>query len=65
MGQTKAGAYKFRQTMIDKYGSYENYLQFMRDIAVSGGKASSGYQFAHGKVDPKVASQIAWEKRNK
>ena len=65
MAQTKAGSIIHRQTMIEKYGSYENYLQFMRDIAVSGGKASSGYQFAHGKVDPKVASQIAWEKRNK
>ena len=65
MGQTPDGVKKFKQTMIEKYGSYDEYLDFMSSIGVKGGKASSGYQFAHGKVDPKVASQIAWEKRNK
>ena len=65
MAQTKAGLEKRKQTMIKKYGSYENYIQFMRNIAPQGGQASSGYKFAHGKVDPKVASQIAWANKQK
>lgn len=38
MAITKAGLVKRRQTLIEKYGSYENYKKFMREIGKSGGK---------------------------
>jgi len=62
---TPEGGKKIKETMIKKYGSYEAYKDFMRSIASTGGKNSSGYAFAHGKVDPVVAGTIGWEKKSK
>lgn len=59
MGQTKEGARKQRATMIAKFGSEEEYLEWMRDNASRAGQASSGYEFAHGRVDPNIASVMA------
>ena len=51
MAGTKAGAAKARQKLIEKFGTVEAYKAYMRTVASQGGKNSSGYAFAHGKLD--------------
>jgi general stress protein YciG len=55
MSGTKVGYAKVRIKMIQRFGSESAYLQWKRDSGSKGGKASTGYAFAHGKVDPSVA----------
>lgn len=52
MANTAAGGIKLRETMINKYGSYEKYLEHMRANASKGGKNGVGHAYGHGKVDP-------------
>jgi len=50
--QTKKGGTKYRETMINKYGSYEAWREHLKSIGAKGGANGTGYEFAHGKVDP-------------
>lgn len=52
MAQTQEGVSKWKQSMINKYGSYEKYLEHMKAVGAEGGKKTRGYEFAHGMVDP-------------
>lgn len=55
---------KFKTTMINKYmrlnpgfneqQAEEAWRKVMKAHASKGGKNSSGYEFGHGKVDPRV-----------
>jgi len=53
MAQTKAGAAKARDKMIEKHGSLEAYRKFYADIGRKGGKNGTGHKFGHGEVDPR------------
>jgi len=49
----------WKATMLRKFNGDEKALQaHMKSIGTRGGKASSGYEFAHGAVDPSVAGKI-------
>lgn len=37
MTNTKAGGAKYRETMIKKYGSYEKFVESMREVGRKGG----------------------------
>ena len=50
--QTKKGAKKYVETMINKYGSYEAWLEHLKSIGAKGGANGTGHTFAHGKADP-------------
>lgn len=63
MTQTKAGAAKARQTLINKFGSFESYNEWLHQNSSKGGKNGTGYPFAHGKVDPKVAGRLGGSKK--
>lgn len=52
MTQTEAGAKRMVATMIEKYGSYQNYKIQMALKGSIGGQNSRGYKWAHGKADP-------------
>lgn len=52
MANTKQGGEKLRERMIEKHGSYENYLAHMKAIASKGGKNGTGHAYGHGMVDP-------------
>lgn len=56
-------AAKRKATMIKKHGSEAKWREALREIGREGGKASSGYEFAHGKVDPKKAGKKGAERR--
>lgn len=58
MGQSKAGAAKAKQTLIDKHGGIEGYRAFMVSIAAKGGRNGVGHEFGHGSVDPRVIGKI-------
>ena len=47
--QTKAGAQKAKATLLAKDPDY------FKKLGQKGGKATSGYAFGHGKVDPAEA----------
>jgi len=49
---------KTKETMIKKFGSEKAYKEYMRTIASKAGKSTSGYPFAHGKVNPSVAGRF-------
>jgi hypothetical protein len=51
--------------MVAKFKSEKEYLEWMRDNASKAGQASTGYEFAHGKIDPNKASAMAVEARAK
>lgn len=53
MANNKAGGQKLRETMINKHGSYENYVAYMKQVASVGGKNGTGHAYGHGKVDPR------------
>jgi len=38
--------------MIERHGSYEKYVAYMKEIASKGGKNGTGHEYGHGKVDP-------------
>lgn len=50
MAYRKGGA--LVESMIKKYGSYEAWVDHMREIAAKGGKQGTGHEFAHGRLDP-------------
>jgi general stress protein YciG len=50
MAGTKEGGKKAAATNMRKWGK-----DFYKNIGSEGGKKSSGYDFAHGMVDPEVA----------
>ena len=50
--QTKKGASKYRETMINKYGSYDAWREHLKSIGAKGGANGVGHTFAHGKADP-------------
>jgi general stress protein YciG len=52
MSGTKAGAAKTKAKNLAKNPNY------YRDIGKVGGKNSSGYEFAHGKIDPAIAGAV-------
>ena len=52
MAQTKEGARKTVETNIKKYGA-----DYYKIIGSKGGKAGTGHQFAHGKINPSVAGR--------
>jgi len=49
MSQTPAGAIKFKETMIKKFGSQEAWAQYMRENGRKGGTLSVGGGFAFGE----------------
>ena len=49
---------RLRLTMIEKYGSLEEYKAHMKEIASKGGKNGTGYGFAHGLLDPVEKGRI-------
>lgn len=55
MAGTREGNLKVRQKLIEKYGSYEAYLQKMRENAGVGGKKSKGGGFANGEKGRELA----------
>jgi general stress protein YciG len=58
MAKTKAQT-QWHITMLAKFNGDEKALQaHMQKIGGQGGKNSSGYQFAHGTVDPSVAGKV-------
>lgn len=63
MTNNKSGGQKAKQTLIKKYGSYEAYLEKMRENARKGGKNGTSNGFAHGKVNPVEAGKKGAEKR--
>lgn len=44
--QTKAGVNKYKETMIKKFGSYENWLKHLKTMGSKGGKATVPKGFA-------------------
>lgn len=64
MAGSKEAALKASATRLKKYGP--NYFKSMGSL---GGKASKGYKFAHGKVDPsdagKKGAQVSAQVRGK
>lgn len=70
MAGNKAGAAKKLAYLIEQFGSLELAKEARRKqmaaIGSTGGKASSGYKFAHGKVSPveagKKSSNKTWWK---
>lgn len=50
MGNTKKGGKKFVQTMINKYGSYEKWIDQMRINGSKGGSKNGTGGFASDKV---------------
>lgn len=61
--QTKIGVQRYRETMIKRFGSEKAWKDNMRMNAAKGGRATRGYGFAHGKIDPKDASLLGTSKR--
>lgn len=69
MSQTKKGAAKARQTKIDKFGSYEAYIEHYREIGRKGGKVkSSSKGFAYDREKASEAGRkgglATWRNRN-
>ena len=56
---------KFRATMIKKHGSLEKWQAYNKAHASKGGKNSSGYEFGHGKVDPRVVGSKGGKAKKK
>lgn len=46
MAQTKAGVNKYRETMIAKYGSKENWLKHLKEMGSKGGRNGNTGGFA-------------------
>jgi hypothetical protein len=45
--------------MIKKFGSIEAWKEYQRQNGSKGGKAGTGHEFAHGKIDPSRAGHKA------
>lgn len=58
-------AEKFRATMIKKHGSLEKWQAFNKAHASKGGKNSSGYEFAHGVLDPAKIGSLGGRSKGK
>lgn len=41
----------------------ERYRQYMRSLAAKGGRKSTGYEFAHGRISPSEAAKMGVGKR--
>lgn len=50
MVQTKAGGIKYRQTMINKFGSEEAWKEYLRSLAKKGGANGKTGGFASKKI---------------
>lgn len=48
---------KRKLTLIARYGSWEAYKLHQAKHGRKGGQATSGYEFAHGKVNPAEAGE--------
>jgi len=48
---------KTKETMIKKFGSEKAWKEYMKALGSKGGKNSTGYEFAHGKVNPSIAGK--------
>lgn len=59
MSGNQAGALKFKAKMLAKDPNY------FKRLGQKGGKASSGYKFGHGKVDPRVIGALGGRKSRK
>jgi len=52
----------YAETMIKKFGSEETWKEYVKSIASKGGKNSSGYAYAHGKVSPSENGKLGGTK---
>lgn len=56
--QTKIGAQRQKQAMIEKYGGEEGYREHFKRAGKLGGLNGTGHSFAHGKISPSEAGKL-------
>lgn len=64
MGGSKAGYEKYKQKMIEKLGSEEAFIEFLKQIRSKGGKKSTNRPFRDIPGLAKEAARKSHEKEN-